>query len=215
MSTICFPREKKKECVNENDFYSGSCQRGDIDWQYKTVPQVHSHFGCINQQGNWPRGKVLGGCSSINYMQYVRGDRRDYDNWNLPQWTFNEMLPYFKKLERIDVNTIPPNEKFRNSDPDKGMMDASMLEVVKETNQLFIDACIKNGFRYTKDYNSEENLNGVVGMSQISTKNGRRWSTASGYLLSGVKRKNLDVLIQTHTCRVVFDEDKQVTGLIK
>ncbi|CAF4070944.1 unnamed protein product, partial [Adineta steineri] len=51
---------------------SGSCQGGNIDWQYKTTSQVYSHFNCINQQSSWPRGKVLGGCSSINYMQYVR-----------------------------------------------------------------------------------------------------------------------------------------------
>ncbi|CAF1690753.1 unnamed protein product, partial [Adineta ricciae] len=77
---------------------SMKCQGGEIDWQYKTTPQRHSHFGCVNQQSNWPRGKVLGGCSSISYMQYVRGDALDYDNWELPQWSFTEMLPYFKKL---------------------------------------------------------------------------------------------------------------------
>jgi choline dehydrogenase-like flavoprotein len=61
----------------------------------RLTSQLHSHFACINQQGNWPRDKVLGGCSSINYMQYVRGDPHDYDSWQLPQWSFQEMLPYF------------------------------------------------------------------------------------------------------------------------
>ena len=145
-------------------------------------------------------------------MQFVRGDPRDYDNWNLPDWSFEKMLPYFKKLERIDVDAIPSNERFRHADQNNGMMDVTMLDNANETNQLFIDACVKNGFRFTKDYNSEENLNGVVGMSQISTKNGKRWSTASGYLLSAVKRNNLDILIHTHTCRVVFNQEKQVTG---
>ncbi|CAF3440033.1 unnamed protein product [Rotaria sp. Silwood2] len=65
----------------------GNCQRGDIDWQYKTTPQLYSHFGRINRQGNWPRGKVFGGCSPINYMQHVRGDPHDYDNWQLPEWS--------------------------------------------------------------------------------------------------------------------------------
>ncbi|CAF3770161.1 unnamed protein product [Rotaria sp. Silwood1] len=192
----------------------GNCQRGDIDWQYKTIPQLYSHFGCINQQSNWPRGKVLGGCSSINYMQYVRGDPHDYDNWQLPQWSYEEMLKYFKKLERADSNTIPKNEHFRNHDQEKGMMDVTMLEEINPTNQMFIEACKKNGFHETKDYNAEESLSGCVSMSQISTKGGKRWSTASGYLLTAVKRKNLDLLIHAHACRVVVDEQKQVSGVI-
>ncbi|CAF0713125.1 unnamed protein product [Adineta steineri] len=192
----------------------GNCQRGDIDWQYKTTPQVHSHFNCINQQGNWPRGKVLGGCSSINYMQYVRGDPHDYDNWGLPEWSFKKMLPYFKKLERADINSIPENDKFRNHDENKGMMDVTLLEDSNEINQLFIESCEKNGFHQTKDYNAEESLNGCVTLSQVSTKHGKRWSTASGYLLSAIKRDNLHVLINAHTCRVLVDEQKQTKGVV-
>ncbi|CAF3223377.1 unnamed protein product [Rotaria sp. Silwood2] len=192
----------------------GNCQRGDIDWQYKSISQLYSHLGCVNQQSNWPRGKVLGGCSSINYMQYVRGDPHDYDNWELPQWSFEEMLKYFKKLERADPNTIPRNVHFRNHDQDKGMMNVTMLAEANPTNQLFIEACEKNGFHETKDYNAEESLIGCVSMSQISTKGGKRWSTASGYLLTAVKRKNFDLLIHAHTCRVVLDEQKQVSGVI-
>ncbi|CAF3606594.1 unnamed protein product [Rotaria sp. Silwood1] len=112
----------------------GSCQLGEIDWQYKSIPQLYSHFGCVNQQSNWPRGKVLGGCSSINYLQYVRGDPHDYDNWQLPQWSFQEMLKYFKKLERADPNTIPRNEHFRNHDQGA---------IVKRTNSLDKEEFIK------------------------------------------------------------------------
>jgi choline dehydrogenase-like flavoprotein len=111
--------------------FSGNCQRGEIDWQYKTTPQLHSHFGCINHQGNWPRGKVLGGCSSINYMQYVRGDPHDYDNWELPQWSFKDMLPYFKKLERADLNSIPKNEKFRNHDQSAGRCESDKSTIYR------------------------------------------------------------------------------------
>ncbi|CAF3777002.1 unnamed protein product [Rotaria sordida] len=192
----------------------GSCQLGEIDWQYKTTPQLYSHFGCVNQQSNWPRGKVLGGSSSINYLQYVRGDPHDYDNWQLPQWSFQEMLKYFKKLERADPNAIPRNVHFRNHDQDKGMMDVTILEEPNPTNRLFIEACEKNGFHETKDYNAEGSLNGCVSMSQISTKEGKRWSTASGYLLTAVTRENFDLLIHAHTCRVAFDEQKQVSGVI-
>lgn len=193
-------------------YFSGTCQRGDIDWQYKTVPQQNSHFSCNNQQSNWPRGKVLGGCSSINYMQFVRGDPHDYDNWQLPGWSFKEILPYFKKLERVNGESIPKNDQFRNHNLDTGMMDVSLLEDTNQTCQLFIEACEKNGLRQTEDYNAEESLIDCVGKAQISTKNGKRWSTASGYLLLAVERDNLDILINAHTCRVEFDANKQVTG---
>ena len=166
----------------------------------------------MNQQGNWPRGKVLGGSSSINYMQYVRCDPHDYDNWKLPQWSYEEMLKYFKKLERADPKTIQRNDKFRNHDHDTGMMDVTLFQAANPINRMFIEAMEKNGFRETKDYNAEESLTKCVSISQISTKEGRRWSTASGYLLKAAKRENLDILVRAHTCRVEFDETKQVTG---
>jgi len=145
-------------------------------------------------------------------MQYVRGDPHDYDNWQLPEWSFKEMLPYFKKLERADLNSIPINENFRNHDENKGMMDVTMLEEPNRLNQLFIESCQQNGFHQTKDYNAEQTLNGCVSLSQISLKNGKRWSTASGYLLSSIKRENVHILINAHTSRVIFDQDKRVTG---
>ena len=145
-------------------------------------------------------------------MQFVRGDPRDYDHWNLPQWSFKEMLPYLKKLECIDLDMISSNEKYRNQDPNNGMIDVTMLKDSNEMNQLFIQSCLNNGFCLSKDYNSEENLNGIVSMSQVSTKNGKRCSTASAYLLSAIKRTNLHILTHTHVCRVVFDQNKHVNG---
>ncbi|CAF4112419.1 unnamed protein product, partial [Adineta steineri] len=92
--------------------------------------------------------------------------------------------------------------------------DVTLLDDLNKTNQLFIESCEKNGFHQTKDYNAEESLNECVGIAQMSVKHGKRWSTASGYLLSAVKRENFHILINTHTCRVLFDEQKQVTGVI-
>ena len=193
-------------------YFSGNCQRGEIDWQYRSTPQLYSHFNCINQQSNWPRGKVLGGTSSINYMQYVRCDPHDYDSWELPQWSYQEMLPYFKKLERVDSKFIPKNEKFRNHDPTRGMINVTMVEDSNQVNRLFIEACQKNGFHETKDYNAEESLIGCVSMSQVSTKDGKRCSTARGYLSEAITRENLNSLFHAHTCRVVFNEEKQAIG---
>ncbi|UJR19608.1 hypothetical protein I4U23_022742 [Adineta vaga] len=192
----------------------GNCQRGEIDWQYKTTPQKYSHFACKDQRGNWPRGKVLGGCSSINYMQYVRGDPNDYNNWNLSEWTFDIMLKYFKKLERADPKTIPLNSKYRNHDEKNGMVDAVSYEDCNELNHLFIQSSIQNGFHQTNDYNAEDSLNGCVAISQYSIKNGKRWSTASAYLLNAVKRKNFHLLIHAYTTKVCFDEKKNANGVM-
>ncbi|CAF0994250.1 unnamed protein product [Adineta steineri] len=146
--------------------------------------------------------------------QYARGDPHDYDSWELEEWSFNKLLPYFKNLERADINSIPENEKFCNHDQKKGMMDVTVLEESNKLNRLFIKSCEKNGFHQTKDYNADESLNGCVSISQISTKHGKRCSTASGYLLSAIKRNNFHILTNAHTCRVLFNEEKQTTGVI-
>lgn len=76
-------------------------KRPEINWQYKTVPQRFSQFGMYNNQSLWPRGKVLGGSSVLNYMLYVRSHPMDYDNWaNLtgdPGWKYENLVKYFKR----------------------------------------------------------------------------------------------------------------------
>lgn len=119
---------------------------------------------------------------------------------------------YLNLIHIADLNVIPKNDKFRNHNQNEGMMDVTKLENSNKTNQMFIEAFEKNGFHESKDYNAEESLNRIVSMSQISTKDGKRWSTASGYLLNAVKQQNLDILIHSHVCRVEFDSQKQVTG---
>ena len=77
-------------------------QLSEYDWQYKTEPQKYACTGMKEQKSNWPRGKILGGCSTINYMLYVRGNKRDYDHWeNLGNygWDYEQVFPYFIKSE--------------------------------------------------------------------------------------------------------------------
>ena len=77
-------------------------QLSEYDWQYKTVPQKYACQGMIENRSNWPRGKILGGCSSINYMLYVRGNTKDYDlweKWGNYGWGWNDVFYYFIKSE--------------------------------------------------------------------------------------------------------------------
>lgn len=83
-----------------------------IDWSYETQPQAKACKGRKKNVCLWPRGKVMGGCSSINLMMYIRGNKNDYDNWAYlgnPGWSYNEVLPYFMKSEdnkNLQVNLI-------------------------------------------------------------------------------------------------------------
>jgi hypothetical protein len=92
------------------------------------------------------------------------------------------------------LNSISKNDKFRNHDQDKGMMDVTMLKETNKTNRMFIEACQKNRFDESKDYNVEESLNEIVSISQISAKGGKPWSTASGCLLTTVKQETCTYL---------------------
>ena len=81
---------------------AATLQMTPIDWAYQTEPQEASCFGLINRRSRWPRGRVLGGSSVLNYMLYVRGNRRDYDQWAKMGnygWSFSDVLPYFIKSE--------------------------------------------------------------------------------------------------------------------
>lgn len=87
-------------------FFFPALQLTNVDWRYKTEPSQTSCLGMTGGKLNWPRGKTLGGSSAINAMLYVRGNRRDYDNWaemGNPGWSYDDVLDYFKKAEDIRI----------------------------------------------------------------------------------------------------------------
>lgn len=94
---------------------AGTMQMTNIDWAYKTVPQKNSCWGLDERKSHWPRGKVLGGSSVLNYMLYVRGNSRDYNNWaakyKLAGWTYADVLPLFIKSEDNQDNKVRQNGK--------------------------------------------------------------------------------------------------------
>lgn len=129
-------------------------QRGPWDWNYKTEPSPNYCLAMRNNRCYWPRGKVLGGCSAINAMLYIRGNRRDYDLWESmgnPGWSYDDVLPYFKKMENMRVKGFGYNsfhgydgplsvESFRSSSPLKDIfLDAArQLNVVSIFNSKMI-----------------------------------------------------------------------------
>jgi len=165
------------------------------DWNYETVEQKHT-----GKTSYWPRGKMLGGCSSINAMIYIRGNRADYDGWRdsfgAEGWGWDDVLPYFKRAEG--------NQRF--SGPLHGTDGPLHVEDRRFTHELshaWVDSAVSWGLKHTDDFNGETQEG--AGVYQVTCKKGRRWSTADAYLRPALSRPNLTVRTCAQVTRVTFD----------
>lgn len=173
------------------------------NWAFKTVPQK----GLNGRQGYQPRGKVLGGSSSINAMLYVRGSRYDYDHWaelGNTGWSYQDVLPYFKKAEH---NETHPEGEFHGAG---GPQNVAELRSPSAVNKMFLEACALNGVPYNPDYNGAEQFGAF--MYQVFHKNGERHSAAKAYITPHLSRPNLSVKTHTVTTQILF-EGKRAVGV--
>lgn len=165
------------------------------NWNYITEP-VASLNG---RRVLWPRGKVLGGSSAINGLIYIRGNRRDYDEWaqqGNPGWSYEDVLPYFRKSERQERG---PNE-FHGADGPLAVSDIRMRHVLYDA---FIDAAVAAGFPRNDDFNGARQEG--AGAYQMTVDRWRRASTAVAYLRPVRVRFNLKLETRALACRVLFD----------
>ncbi len=170
------------------------------DWCYKTEPDS----GIAGRQLQWPRGKVLGGSSSLNGLLYVRGQPEDYDHWQAlgnKGWSFADVLPYFKKSEDQERGA----SEFHGVG---GPLKVSDLRLRRPIADLFIQAAMEAGIPFNEDYNGERQ-EGVAYFQQTAHK-GFRWSTAKGFLRPARKRSNLTVLTRAQTTRILFSGNRAV-----
>ena len=173
-----------------------------LDWCYET----ESDPGIAGRKLQWPRGKVLGGSSSLNGLLYVRGQAEDYDRWQElgnAGWSYNDVLPYFKKSE----------DQSRGADKYHGIggfLKVSDLRLRRPIADFFIKAATQIGIPLNDDYNGETQEG--VGYFQQTAHKGFRWSTARGFLNPARKRDNLTIMTNAHTCKVLF-EDKRAVGV--
>ena len=188
-------------------------QTGQAAWGINTVPQP----GLNGRSGYQPRGKVLGGSSSINAMIYIRGHRSDYDQWAAqgnPGWSYDDLLPYFKRAEN--------NE--RGADDFHGVGGPLNVMDLRNPNQfgpVFVRAAEQAGFSFNPDFNGAK-LEGV-GMYQVTQKDGERCSAAKAYLTPHLARPNLHVFTGAHATRIMterkravgveFEQDSQIKQL--
>ncbi|PHQ66962.1 MAG: glucose-methanol-choline oxidoreductase, partial [Sneathiella sp.] len=172
------------------------------NWAFDTVPQKHLN----SRKGYQPRGKTLGGSSSINAMLYVRGHKSDYDDWAAlgnPGWGFDDVLPYFKRAEN--------NE--RGADDlhgTGGPLNVADLASHMPICDVFMDAAMQIQLPRSTDFNGPEQEG--IGPYQVTQKNGERWSAAKGYLTPNLSRPNLHVITEAQATKILM-EGKKATGI--
>ena len=178
-------------------------QTGAAGWGFETTPQA----GLNGRKGYQPRGKVLGGSSSINAMVYMRGHKSDYDHWaeqGNPGWSYADVLPYFKKAENNERTFDAKDASFHGTGGPLNVMD---LRSPSKYGPIFVEAGKQAGHPETKDFNGEEQHG--LGMHQVTHKNGERWSAAKGYLTPhtapNLARTNLTVITSAYTTRILTE----------
>jgi choline dehydrogenase len=171
-----------------------------VNWLYETEPDP----GTNNRAHKWPKGKVLGGSSSINGLLYVRGQSADYDNWaqmGARGWSWDEVLPYFKKAqnqERGEIDTHGVGGPLNVCDfPEQHPVSAALIE-----------ACVEAGIPYREDLNNGDQ-EGCTWF-QMTAKGGKRHSAAVAYLHPAMKRDNLHVELRAMTTKILFEGKKAV-----
>ena len=172
-----------------------------VDWCYKTEPDP----GLNGRAIDWPRGKVLGGSSSINGLLYVRGQPEDYDRWRQmgnTGWGWDDVLPLFKRAESNERGA----DEFHG---DSGPLAVSNIRVQRPICDAWIAAAQAAGYPFNPDYNGASQEG--VGYFQLTTKNGRRCSAAAAYLKPVRRRDNLQIITNALVTRIKF-EGKKVVG---
>lgn len=173
-----------------------------LNWKFNSQPQQF-----LNQRKiPVPRGRTLGGCSAINGMAYVRGHATDYDDWAAAGntgWSFDEVLPYFKKSE----DNVRGDSKYHGTGGELKVSNAGSGLVLF---QRWLQALQRAGFDYNEDFNGERQDG--VGLFQVTINKGKRWSTATAFLKPIRDRQNLTVMTEAHVAKLMLD-GKRVTGV--
>jgi choline dehydrogenase len=179
--------------------YGKLFSRTDINWAYESEPEPSLN----GRRVFTPRGKVLGGSSSINGLVYIRGQPEDFDGWGIPGWRFADLLPYFKRAEN----------QGRGANAWHGVggpLEVGDLPDRHELCDAFVAAAVANGIPRNDDFNGEKQEG--AGYYQATACKGRRCSTATGYLRPAGKRPNLRVEVNAHATRIAFS-GKRATGV--
>jgi choline dehydrogenase len=169
----------------------------DVDWDYHSAPEPE----CNGRRIQLPRGKVLGGSSSMNAMVYIRGNRRDYDDWGVPGWSAGDLLPYFLKAEDNERGA----SRWHGAG---GPLPVSEGRSGNAMSRAFVEAGVEAGLARNEDFNGDEQDG--VGLYQVTQRDGMRASTSVAYLHPAMERENLTVMPYMLAERVLFEGTRAV-----
>jgi choline dehydrogenase len=171
--------------------------RTEVDWDYDTAPEPN----CRGRRIGLPRGKVLGGSSSVNAMIYIRGNRRDYEEWGVPGWGWEDLFPYFLRAE--------DNERGASEwHGAGGPLPVSDQRSGNTISPAFVEAGVEAGLARNEDFNGAGQEG--VGLYQVTQRGGMRASAAVAYLHPAMERPNLTVMPYMHVNRVLFEGERAV-----
>jgi choline dehydrogenase len=171
-----------------------------VNWAYHSEPDPHME----GRSMYCPRGRVVGGSSSINGMVYIRGHARDYDHWaqlGLKGWSYSEILPYFRRAESRDLGA----DDYHGAD---GPLHVSRGHSPQPLFKAWVEAGRQAGYPMTSDLNGYQQEG--LGPMDMTTWRGRRWSAAKAYLRPAMSRGNVALVTRALTHRVVFEQRKAV-----
>ena len=174
--------------------------QSDVDWNFSTEPQQHLN----GRRLYWPRGKMLGGSSSMNAMIYMRGARGDYDAWRdlgNAGWGFDDLLPLFKAAENQERGASAEHGT-------GGPLNVADLRCVNPLTEVFLNACEAAGIGKNADFNGATQAG--AGFYQVTQKNGARASASDAYLKPALRRGNLTVWTQVQAARLMIEEGRAV-----
>ncbi|XP_049881172.1 glucose dehydrogenase [FAD, quinone]-like [Pectinophora gossypiella] len=182
----------------------------NIDWKYSTEPNGRSCLARPGQRCDWPRGKTMGGSSSINSMAYIRGNRLDYDEWAAlgnEGWSYEDVLPYFKKSEN-NFNIERLNRKYHGI---HGPQSVARFPFIDAPSIMITEAFNEGGLPIL-DYNGKEQQGTM--QAQAVSEDGERVSTNNAFIAPiRDKRKNLVVKTDSEVVKILFDEHKRAYGV--
>jgi choline dehydrogenase len=171
-----------------------------FNWLYDTAPQP----AMKGRRMYWPRGKTLGGSSSINAMIYIRGQAHDYDRWRQlgnAGWSYADVLPFFRKAEH--------NERLDDEWHGRGgPLNVADHRYINPLSPVFVAAAEETGIPRNADFNGAAQHG--CGLYQLTQKNGERWSAASAYLREATRRPNLTVATQSQATRILIESGRAV-----
>ncbi len=175
------------------------------DWGYRTEPEPH----LAGRRLATPRGKVVGGSSSINGMVFVRGHAQDFDRWEAAGakgWAFKDVLPYFRRMEHAHLNgSGPAEEGWRGSG---GPLHVTRGALTNPLYRAFTEAGVEAGYGFTPDYNGSRQEG--FGPMEMTVWQGRRWSAANAYLRPALKRPNVELRTGVRAEKIVFEGRRAV-----